>query len=120
MKVHLQYPWRFSDSPYYKYLITDPPQGIEYLNAHQGKGWEQFTDKIISVINDQERSVVFVLWGAYAQKKGNLIDEQKHLVIRSPHPSPLSAYRGFYGSKPFTKINNYLQEQEQTEIDWET
>ena len=89
-------------------------------NAHQGKGWEQFTDKIISVINDQERSVVFVLWGAYAQKKGNLIDEQKHLVIRSPHPSPLSAYRGFYGSKPFTKINNYLQEQEQTEIDWET
>jgi len=87
-------------------------------NSHQGKGWEQFTDKIISVVNNLERSVVFVLWGAYAQKKGAVIDESKHLVIRSVHPSPLSAYRGFFGSKPFSKINNYLKQAGEQEIDW--
>jgi len=87
-------------------------------NAHQGKGWEKFTDKIISTLNDSEHAIVFVLWGAYAQKKGAMIDEQKHLVIRSPHPSPLSAYRGFFGSKPFSQINAFLLKQGQTEIDW--
>lgn len=87
-------------------------------NSHQGKGWEQFTDKIISTVNDLERSVVFVLWGAYAQKKGSVIDESKHLVIRSPHPSPLAAYRGFWGSKPFSKINNHLKENGIKEIKW--
>ena len=87
-------------------------------NAHQGKGWEKFTDKIITVLNDSERAIVFVLWGAYAQKKGAVIDESKHLVIRSPHPSPLSAYRGFFGSKPFSQINAFLREHGQTEIDW--
>lgn len=87
-------------------------------NSHQGKGWERFTDKIIEVVNALERPVVFVLWGAYAQKKGAVIDSNRHLVIRSPHPSPLSSYRGFFGSKPFSKINYFLQQQGQTEIDW--
>ena len=86
-------------------------------NSHQGKGWELFTDKIIEVVNALERPVVFVLWGAYAQKKGAVIDA-RHLVIRSPHPSPLSSYRGFFGSKPFSKINHFLQQQGQAEIDW--
>lgn len=87
-------------------------------NSHQGKGWEQFTDKVISVVNDLGRPVVFVLWGAYAQKKGAVIDESKHLVLRSAHPSPLSAYRGFWGSKPFSKINEFLKDNNQKEIDW--
>jgi uracil-DNA glycosylase len=87
-------------------------------NSHQGKGWEAFTDKIISVINAQERPIIFVLWGAYAQKKGAVIDESRHMVIRSPHPSPLSAYRGFFGSRPFSTINGFLKEQGHAEIDW--
>lgn len=88
-------------------------------NAHQGKGWETFTDKVISTINDSDNPVVFVLWGAYAQKKGAAIDETRHLVIRSPHPSPLSAYRGFFGSKPFSKINQFLKLHGQSEINWQ-
>jgi len=88
-------------------------------NAHQGKGWETFTDKVISTINDSTTPVVFVLWGAYAQKKGAVIDETRHLVIRSAHPSPLSAYRGFFGSRPFSKINQFLKEHGQTEINWQ-
>ncbi|RDH83877.1 MAG: uracil-DNA glycosylase [endosymbiont of Galathealinum brachiosum] len=87
-------------------------------NAHQGKGWEKFTDEIVSMINELDHPVAFVLWGAYAQKKGKVIDESRHLVIRSPHPSPLSSYRGFFGSKPFSQINNFLTEHGQTEIDW--
>jgi len=87
-------------------------------NSHQGKGWEVFTDKVISVVNELDRPLVFVLWGAYAQKKGAMIDEKRHLVIRSPHPSPLSAYRGFFGSKPFSQINGFLQRHGQDEIDW--
>ena len=89
-----------------------------HANSHQGKGWEQFTDKVISVINELDRSVVFVLWGAYAQKKGAMINEKKHLVIRSAHPSPLSVYRGFWGSKPFSKINQFLRNNNQQEINW--
>ena len=89
-------------------------------NSHQGKGWEIFTDKVISVVNALERPVVFVLWGAYAQKKGAVIDASRHLVIRSPHPSPLSAYRGFLGSRPFSKINDFLKQQGQAEINWAT
>jgi len=87
-------------------------------NSHQGKGWERFTDKIISVINEQDCPVVFVLWGAYAQKKGVVIDDSRHLVLRSVHPSPLSAYRGFFGSAPFSKINQFLQQNGQSEINW--
>ena len=87
-------------------------------NAHQGKGWERFTDHVISVVNQQPRPIVFVLWGGYAQKKGAVIDNTRHLVIRSPHPSPLSAYRGFFGSRPFSRINQFLKQQGQAEIDW--
>ena len=87
-------------------------------NSHQGKGWEIFTDKVISVVNGLDRAVVFVLWGAYAQKKGAVIDATRHLVIRAPHPSPLSAYRGFFGSRPFSKINGFLKANGQAEIDW--
>jgi len=87
-------------------------------NAHQGKGWEKFTDKIINVVNDFEQPIVFVLWGAYAQKKTVMINETKHLIIRSPHPSPLSAYRGFFGSQPFSKINAFLKQHDLTEINW--
>ncbi|HED33329.1 MAG TPA: uracil-DNA glycosylase [Gammaproteobacteria bacterium] len=88
-------------------------------NAHQGKGWEIFTDKVISVVNQQPQPVVFVLWGAYAQKKGAFIDSNRHLIIRSSHPSPLSAYRGFSGSKPFSKINAFLKKNALTPIDWQ-
>ena len=88
-------------------------------NSHQGKGWELFTDAIINELNNQARPLVFVLWGAYAQKKGAIIDPKRHFVIRSPHPSPLSAYRGFFGSKPFSKINQFLQQQGQDEINWQ-
>lgn len=88
-------------------------------NAHQGKGWEKFTDKIIDVVNNFEQPVVFVLWGAYAQKKAVMINDTKHLIIRSPHPSPLSAYRGFFGSKPFSKINAFLKRHHQSEINWQ-
>lgn len=86
--------------------------------AHQGRGWEQFTDRIIQALNDERENLVFVLWGAYAQKKGAFIDRKKHLVLESPHPSPLSAYRGFFGTKPFSKINAYLRSKGIGEIDW--
>lgn len=88
-------------------------------NSHQSKGWELFTDKVISVVNGLEQPVVFVLWGAYAQKKGAMIDESRHLVIRSSHPSPLSSYRGFFGSHPFSKINEFLKKQGQSGINWQ-
>lgn len=87
-------------------------------NSHQGKGWEMFTDKVIALLNERE-NVVFVLWGAYAQKKGQYIDPSKHLIIKTPHPSPLSAHRGFLGSKPFSKINDYLVSKGIAPIDWQ-
>ena len=89
-------------------------------NAHQGKGWEIFTDKVIATVNALDHPVVFMLWGAYAQKKGAVIDASHHLIIRSPHPSPLSAYRGFFGSRPFSKINDFIKQQGGVEIDWLT
>lgn len=88
-------------------------------NAHQGKGWEQFTDKIIATVNEQAQSVVFMLWGSYAQKKGAMIDPDKHLILKAPHPSPLSAHRGFLGCKHFSQANQYLQKHGQTPIDWQ-
>jgi len=88
-------------------------------NAHQSKGWEQFTDAVIEAINANTQNTVFILWGAYAQKKGKKIDREKHLVIESPHPSPLSAYRGFFGSKPFSKTNQYLLKKRKTPINWQ-
>lgn len=86
-------------------------------NSHRNQGWEQFTDGIIRVAN-QQPSVAFVLWGKPAQKKASLLDETRHLVIQDPHPSPLSAYRGFFGSKPFSKINHWLQKNGGEPIQW--
>lgn len=104
-------------------------QGVLLLNSvltvqsglaasHQGKGWETFTDKVISVLNDREEPIVFMLWGAYAQRKGAHIDESKHLVLKAPHPSPLSAHRGFLGCQHFSKANQFLEEQGVKPIDW--
>lgn len=104
-------------------------QGVLLLNAiltvrsgqplsHANKGWEQFTDEVIETINREKTRVIFVLWGAPAQQKGRIIDEQKHIVLRAPHPSPLSAYRGFFGSKPFSTINRILIEHGKSPIKW--
>jgi uracil-DNA glycosylase len=88
-------------------------------NSHQGKGWENFTDAIIRAVNDKPDRVVFVLWGAYARKKKPLIDVSRHVIIESAHPSPLSAANGFFGSRPFSKINAALREAGKPEIDWQ-
>lgn len=104
-------------------------QGVLLLNAvltvengkaaaHQGRGWELFTDQVIQTLNQNREHIVYLLWGSYAQKKGAFVDRSKNLVLESPHPSPLSAHRGFFGSKPFSKINAYLRENEIKEIDW--
>lgn len=87
-------------------------------NAHQGKGWEQFTDRIIHIVNEEKENVVFILWGAYAQKKAAFVDRKKHFVIESVHPSPLSAHRGFFGTKPFSKTNDYLKSKGIKPVDW--
>lgn len=117
-------------SPDHGCLLPWAKQGVLLLNAtlsveagkagsHQGKGWENFTDSIIKHVNDNLEGVVFVLWGAYAQKKGAIIDRQRHFVIEAPHPSPLSSHRGFFGSKPFSKINSYLKSRGESPIDWQ-
>lgn len=104
-------------------------QGILLLNAtltvrasspgsHQQKGWELFTDEVIKIISEEKESIVFILWGAYAQKKGEVINKNKHMIIRSAHPSPFSAHNGFLGSKPFSKTNEYLRSKGLQEIDW--
>ncbi|MEJ5090348.1 uracil-DNA glycosylase [Sphingobacterium faecium] len=104
-------------------------QGVLLLNAtltvnahqagsHQKKGWEQFTDQVIKAISDQKDAVVFLLWGAYAQKKANLIDANKHLILSTVHPSPLSVYRGFFGCKHFSQANFFLQKHGKKAIDW--
>ena len=87
-------------------------------NSHKDLGWEKFTDLIIKEISDKKENVVFVLWGAFAQKKEELINSSKHFIIKSPHPSPFSVYRGFYGSQPFSKINNFLQSKNIEKISW--
>ncbi len=87
-------------------------------NSHQGKGWEQFTDSAIRALNDQRDGLVFLLWGSYAQKKGRFIDCNRHLVLKSPHPSPLSAHRGFLGNGHFSKTNAYLAQRGLAPIDW--
>lgn len=86
--------------------------------SHQGKGWEEFTDAVIKRINDEKENVVFILWGAYAQKKGAFIDRTRHCVLTAPHPSPLSADRGFFGCKHFSKANEYFRSKGLPEIDW--
>ena len=101
-------------------LLLNATLTVEQANAgsHQGKGWEQFTDAAIRALNEQREGLVFVLWGSYAQKKGAVIDPQKHLVLKSPHPSPLSAFRGFFGSKPFSKANTWLEQHGVNPVDW--
>lgn len=105
-------------------------QGVLLLNAvltveassaasHQGKGWERFTDRIIEKLDAQRNNLVFLLWGAYAQKKGAMIDRQRHLVLESHHPSPLSAHRGFFGKRHFSQCNTYLQAHGIAPIDWQ-
>ena len=104
-------------------------QGVLLLNAtltvkanapgsHQNRGWEIFTDAVIKKISDEKEGIVFLLWGAYAQKKGEIIDRTKHLVLMSAHPSPFSADRGFFGCKHFSKTNAYLKSKGKEEIDW--
>jgi len=104
-------------------------QGVLLLNSvlsveagragsHQGKGWEAFTDAVIAAVNGQDKAVVFMLWGSYAQKKAAFVDADKHLVLKSAHPSPLSAYRGFFGCKHFSKANDFLGAQGQVPIKW--
>ena len=87
-------------------------------NSHKDLGWEQFTDFIIKEISDKKENVVFVLWGAFAQKKAGLIDASKHFVIQSAHPSPFSVHKGFFGSRPFSKINQFLEEKGKEPINW--
>ncbi len=87
-------------------------------NSHKDLGWEQFTNFIIKEISDRKENVVFVLWGAFAQKKEELINSSKHYIVKSAHPSPFSVYRGFYGSKPFSKINDYLKSKNKESISW--
>jgi uracil-DNA glycosylase len=117
------------DPPKHGHLSAWAKQGVLLLNAvltveahkansHQGKGWEKFTDEIIRLVNDQPRPVVFMLWGSYAQKKAAFVDQSKHLVIKSAHPSPLSAHNGFFGSKPFSQANAFLNSKGRGEIDW--
>jgi uracil-DNA glycosylase len=86
--------------------------------SHQNRGWEQFTDEVIKTLSRQREHLVFILWGAPAAKKGALIDGTKHLILKAPHPSPLSSYRGFFGSKPFSQTNAYLREWGIKEIEW--
>lgn len=104
-------------------------QGVLLLNAtltvransagsHQAKGWEQFTDAVIRTLSEQKDHLIFILWGNYAKKKGEIINDSKHLVLRSPHPSPFAAHTGFFGSKPFSKANSFLFDHGQSEIVW--
>lgn len=104
-------------------------QGVLLLNAtltvrahqagsHQNKGWEQFTDAVIHALAQEREHLVFILWGSYAQRKGDFIDRNRHLVLQSPHPSPLSAHRGFFGNRHFSRANEYLQAHGITPIQW--
>ncbi|MBO8175908.1 MAG: uracil-DNA glycosylase [Bacillus sp. (in: Bacteria)] len=116
--------------PNHGHLVSWAKQGVLLLNtvltvrrgqahSHRGKGWEQFTDRIITLLSERERPIVFILWGRPAQTKMSLIDTSKHFVITSPHPSPLSANRGFFGSRPFSKSNAFLRQIGEEEIQWE-
>ncbi len=110
-------------------LVPWARQGILLLNSvltvehkkagsHQGKGWESFTDKIVETLNASREGVVYLLWGSYAQRKGSIVNRQKNLVLTSPHPSPLSAHRGFFGCQHFSRTNTYLRQHGHREIDW--
>ena len=116
--------------PRHGFLESWAKQGVLLLNSvltvergqaasHQGQGWEKFTDAVIRQVNELPHPVVFILWGSYAQKKAAFVDAKRHLVIKSPHPSPLSAHNGFFGSKPFSKANAFLRDHGMKEIDWQ-
>lgn len=116
--------------PNHGYLTSWAEQGVLLLNtvltvqahkpmSHRGVGWEEFTDAAIAAVNKQDRPIVFILWGRPAQEKEKMLDNPRHLVLKAPHPSPLSAYRGFFGSKPFSRTNRFLQENGVTPIDWQ-
>lgn len=118
------------NSPSHGCLQHWAQQGVLLLNAvltvearraasHQGKGWEQFTDQIVQSLNQKRTGLVFMLWGAYAQRKGEIIDRQTHLVLTAPHPSPFSADRGFFGCRHFSRANEYLVSQGAAPIDWQ-
>ncbi|WP_145040309.1 uracil-DNA glycosylase [Paenibacillus sp. Y412MC10] len=96
-----------------------PGQAPHEANSHKNRGWESFTDKVIETINRKNEPVVFLLWGSHAQKKAELITNRQHKLIRSPHPSPLSAHRGFFGSKPFSRANEFLRSMGLQEVDWQ-
>ncbi len=117
------------DIPHHGYLIKWAEQGVLLLNtvltvsaheanSHKNRGWEQFTDAVIRVINEQNRPIVIFLWGKPAQKKRTLLNNPHHLVLEAPHPSPLSSYRGFFGSKPFSQANTFLREHGLAPIQW--
>ncbi|UJA79195.1 uracil-DNA glycosylase [Bacillus cereus] len=118
------------DIPNNGYLVKWAEQGVLLLNtvltvrqgeanSHKGKGWEHFTDRVIELLNEREKPVIFILWGRHAQAKKKLITNTKHHIIESVHPSPLSARRGFFGSKPYSKVNTILANMGEREIDWE-
>ena len=112
------------------YLVKWAKQGVLMLNtvltvrahqanSHRGIGWEEFTNAAIRVLNEQDRPIVFILWGSPAQRKKEMLNNPKHLILEAPHPSPLSAYRGFFGSKPFSQTNAFLEKNGLTPIDWQ-
>lgn len=116
--------------PSHGYLKKWADEGVLLLNtvltvrerqpaSHRGQGWEQFTDKVIQTVNEKTEPVVFILWGRHAQAKEALLTNDRHLVIKSPHPSPFSANRGFFGSRPFSRANAFLQANGRTPVDWE-
>ena len=88
-------------------------------NSHRDRGWEIFTDKIISLLNEREKPVAFILWGSPARRKKSMITNPQHFIVESPHPSPLSAYRGFFGSRPFSRVNKFLESVREKPIDWQ-
>jgi uracil-DNA glycosylase len=116
--------------PNHGYLQKWAEQGVLMLNSiltvrahqaasHQGKGWEQFTDAVIKHLNEQKEGIAFLLWGSYAQRKGAVLDSSKHYILKSPHPSPLSAYRGFFGCRHFSQVNHFLDQKGEPMIDWQ-
>lgn len=117
-------------TPNHGFLESWAKQGVLLLNnvltvekgkagSHHQKGWEKFTDRIIEMLNERKENLVFILWGSPAQKKAQAVDSNKHFILKSVHPSPLSSYRGFFGSKPFSKTNQFLKSKGITEIDWQ-
>lgn len=101
-------------------LLLNSVLTVEKANAgsHRNRGWETFTDKVIEVLNNKKENLVFILWGSPAQKKASKVDMRKHLVLKAPHPSPLSSYRGFFGSRPFSQANEFLEKRGLDAIDW--